>query len=211
MPPAGPSERPVLAHITRAQTSPCWHPEQHRMAPMRSPTGEVRASRTTTIARPAAPARDRWEWQRGPQPPRSEAPSRVARSGAHSTATRLAGVFVGSEGRWAPRSSGGLALSRRPLPPPPGCTERSTAGSTAPTGAQSRRPVDLRPQAWIARTCGFAVAPPVGLEPTTRCLEGSRSIHLSYEGGTRNHGSGQRYRAGGWDAGTSFGADQGVR
>jgi hypothetical protein len=25
-------------------------------------------------------------------------------------------------------------------------------------------------------------APPVGLEPTTRCLEGSRSIQLSYEG-----------------------------
>jgi hypothetical protein len=25
-------------------------------------------------------------------------------------------------------------------------------------------------------------APPVGLEPTTRCLEGSRSIHLSYGG-----------------------------
>ena len=30
-------------------------------------------------------------------------------------------------------------------------------------------------------TCGFA-APPAGLEPATRCLEGSRSIQLSYRG-----------------------------
>jgi hypothetical protein len=29
------------------------------------------------------------------------------------------------------------------------------------------------------------LAPPVGLEPTTRCLEGSRSIHLSYGGWRR--------------------------
>ena len=32
--------------------------------------------------------------------------------------------------------------------------------------------------------CVFAAAaPPAGLEPATRCLEGSRSVHLSYRGG----------------------------
>ena len=47
------------------------------------------------------------------------------------------------------------------------------------------------PQGRTALTCGLG-APPVGLEPTTRCLEGSRSIHLSYGGTAHDNGSGGR-------------------
>src|SRR6266511_4171978 len=38
-------------------------------------------------------------------------------------------------------------------------------------------------------------APPAGLEPAARCLEGSRSIQLSYGGLARSNGSG-RWRGG---------------
>src|SRR5262245_28687422 len=50
-----------------------------------------------------------------------------------------------------------------------------------------------------------AFAPPVGLEPTTRCLEGSRSIHLSYEGMAQSNGSG-----GWWGRGIGVGTERGV-
>jgi hypothetical protein len=47
-------------------------------------------------------------------------------------------------------------------------------------------------------TCAFA--PPAGLEPATRCLEGSRSIQLSYRGVSPDAGPSRGYAVSGTTA-----------